>query len=112
MSDPVLSPAALRGFYPERRLPRESRLEGVLRNIYGVMARKLWTRTSRLLPFVEQVNNLDEQFLKLDDDQLMEEIFRSQAAGHGSQGSHRGPGGQGYGPRPGSGSQKPWYASL
>jgi preprotein translocase subunit SecA len=86
MSDLIISLVAFRGFYPERRLPRESRLEGVLRNIYGVMARKLRPRNSRLLAFAEQVNNLNDHFLNLDDDQLRAESLHLRQQSMGAKG--------------------------
>jgi preprotein translocase subunit SecA len=86
MSDLIISLVAFRGFYPERRLPRESRLEGVLRNICGVMARKLWPRNSRLLAFAEQVNNLNDHFLNLDDDQLRAESLHLRQQSMGAKG--------------------------
>jgi preprotein translocase subunit SecA len=75
MSDLILSPATFRGFYPERRTKKESKLEGHLRGIFGAAVRLLWTRSSRLQPMVEKVNALDDGFSGQDDEALRNEVL-------------------------------------
>ena len=75
MSDLILSPATFRGFYPERRTKKESKLEGHLRGIFGAAVRHLWTKSSRLQPMVEKVNALDDGFSGMDDAALRKEVL-------------------------------------
>ena len=74
MSDPILSKAIARGFYPESKGFKESKPEQVLRDAAGSLSRLLWARPWRLKAFVRRVNSLGHPLREKDDSALAGEV--------------------------------------
>ena len=60
MSDPILGPGFGRGFYPERKVQKESTLDRVAGDVAGNLFRLFRHRSSRYSSIVEDVKRAGE----------------------------------------------------
>ena len=74
MSSQLLSVKMSKGFYPERVVDRESRLDKAIRSAFGRFAALLSGKTANLKRFVRRVNALDEKYRVLSEKDLTNEL--------------------------------------
>jgi preprotein translocase subunit SecA len=76
MSDHVLSPSIAQGFYPERKIPQESKLDQFIISALGNMTRRLRARPGRFKAIVPRVNLLSETLGTMTEDELQEDLAK------------------------------------
>ena len=74
MSDLSLSSRIAKGFYPERRTPKESRLDTAVISAFGNSTRWLRTRPARFGGMVERIHAYGETFRRMGEKELGEQV--------------------------------------
>lgn len=74
MSSLVLLPRIVKGFYPERRSHRESKLDNIAMNTVGNIMRLLSARSKRFQSIVDQVNAIGNTFRDMREEELREQV--------------------------------------
>lgn len=74
MYSTTLSPQIAKGFYPERKTSRESKLENFIMNVIGNTTRCFYARVGRFKNIVEHVNAAGSKLKSLSEDELKKEV--------------------------------------
>jgi len=80
MSDHVLSPAIAQGFYPERKVPEESKFDQAIISSLGNMTRRLRARPGRFSTIAPKVNLLSEALGEMTEDELKADLEKIRLA--------------------------------